>query len=274
MSSEANMIRLGTKPRLLPYLRDVWERRQFATAIAAGEVRAQSMDTVLGNLWQVLNPLFLAGVYYLMFGVLLGVDRGVDNYIAFLIVGIFVFHYTQKSVMAGARSIVANEGLIRSVHFPRAVLPISTVIGQTINFLPAVGIMLVIAIATGEIPDPIWALLLPLFALQALGNLGAAFVVARMTDRVRDVQYVLPYVFRVAFYLSGVLFSVDAFVPDRYRPLFDFNPLFVYVTAARGVVLDETVLVRYWVYAAAWSFGLAVLGLLYFRNAEHEYGRG
>jgi teichoic acid transport system permease protein len=268
------MIRLGVTPRLRPYLRAIWQRRQFAVSIAAGEVRAQNMDTVLGNLWQVLNPLMLAGVYYLVFGVVLRIDRGVDNYIAFLVIGIFSFHFTQRSVVAGAKSIVSNEGLIRSIRFPRAVLPLSTVVGQALMFVPALAIMLLIALGTGEMPHPSWVLLVPLFALQALGNLGAAFFVARMTDRVRDVQYVLPYLFRLLFYVSGILYSVERFVPEAYLPLFDLNPIFAFATAARGIVLDHELLLHRWAVAAVWSVVLAVVGLWFFRGAEHEYGRG
>jgi teichoic acid transport system permease protein len=269
-----DMIRLGETPKLRQYLRAIWERRQFAVSIAAGEVRAQNMDTVLGNLWQVLNPLMLAGVYYLVFGLVLRIDRGVDNYIAFLVIGVFVFHFTQRSVMSGAKAIVSNEGLIRSIRFPRAILPIASVVGQAIMFLPALAIMLAIALATDETPHPMWLLLLPLFILQGVGNLGAALFVARMTDRIRDVQYVLPYLFRLLFYVSGILYSVERFVPEQYMPLFELNPVFCFATAARGLILDHELLLQPWGVGAAWAVALMVLGLRYFRRAEHEYGRG
>jgi teichoic acid transport system permease protein len=274
VATHPDLIQLGGKPQLGHYLRSIWQRREFATAIASGELRAQHMDTALGNLWHVLNPLMLVGVYYLMFGVILDVSRGVDNFVAFLVVGIFVYHYSQKSVLAGAKSITNNEGLIRAIQFPRAILPISTVIGQTLAFLPAVAIMLTVALITGERPHVMWLGLLPLFAIQAVWNCGAAFVVARLTDRYRDVQQVLPYIFRLFFYLSGVLYSVDVFVPDEYTIFFDLNPFYVFITAARDLVLHQTFTLHYWASGLAWAVGLVVVGFLFFRNAEHEYGRG
>jgi teichoic acid transport system permease protein len=77
------------------YVRSVWARRDFATAVAVGEMRTQNMDTVLGNVWHILNPLLLIGIYYLVFGVILGLSErgGVDNFLAFLAVGVFMFHY-------------------------------------------------------------------------------------------------------------------------------------------------------------------------------------
>lgn len=272
--------RLGVRPPLRAYLRDVWRRRDFARAIAEGEVRGQNMDTVLGNLWHVLNPLMLAGVYVLIFGVLLegaGLNRGVENFPVFIVIGVFVFHYSQKSIISGAKSIVANEGLIRSIRFPRAILPISTVLGQSFAFVPSILVMLVIALARGELPNIAWLLLVPLFLVQTIFNIGAAFIVARLTDLFRDLQNVLPYVFRLLFYLSGVLYSVDRFIDHGpVRELFNFNPFFVWVTLWRGPIMDEMDVLepRLAVIGACGALLLLVVGFVFFRAGEHRYGRG
>jgi teichoic acid transport system permease protein len=169
--------KLGVRPPLGTYLRECWRRRDFARAIAEGELRSQNMDTVLGNLWHVLTPLLLAGVYVLIFGIILDTSRGVENTIAFLVIGVFVYHYSQKSVMGGAKSVVANEGLIRSIRFPRAILPLSTVLGHALAFVSPFVVMLLIALATGETPGVAWLLLLPIVLLLTVFNIGAAFVV-------------------------------------------------------------------------------------------------
>lgn len=265
-----------TRPSLGAYLRDTWRRRDFALAIAGSELRGQHMDSVLGNIWHVLNPLLLAGVYYLVFGVLLDISRGVDNFPAFIVVGVFVFHHSQKAIISGSASVVSNEGLIRSIQFPRAILPLSTVIGHSLAFLPAIVVMLLIIIGTGEMPRPGWVLLLPILMMQALFNLGAAFVVARMTDLFRDVQNVLPYLFRLAFYGSGVLYAPSRFVDDeRILAFFDFNPFFVFVSLARGPLLAEmSIDPRLVTIGAAWTLVLLIGGFLFFRRGEDRYGRG
>jgi teichoic acid transport system permease protein len=185
-ATHPELTQLGIRPPLFTYLRDVWRRRDFARAIAEGEVRSQNMDTVLGNIWHILNPIILASIYILIFGVILGVTRGVENFPVFIVVGVFTFHYSQKSVMGGAKSIISNEGLIRSIRFPRAILPISTVLGQTFAFVPSVVVMLILAVALGELPSLGWLLLLPVFFGQTLFNIGSAFIVARLTDLFRD----------------------------------------------------------------------------------------
>ncbi len=82
-------------------------------------------DTLLGNLWHLGNPLLSVAVYYLIFGVVLGVTRGIDNYILWLSIGVFAFGLTTSTVLGGATSIASNKGLIRSIRFPRALLTVS-----------------------------------------------------------------------------------------------------------------------------------------------------
>lgn len=278
MTAQTELVRLGSRPSLPAYVKSVWARRDFATAIAAGEVRAQNMDTVLGNVWHILNPLILIAIYYLVFGVILGLSErgGVDNFLAFLAVGVFAFHYSQKCVMAGAKSILNNAGLIRSIAFPRAVLPLSTVIGQTLAFAPAVVVMLIVAALTGEPPRLVWLALAPIFAMQALFNLGAALVAARLTDAFHDLQNILPFLFRLLFYMSGVLYSVDRFIPsESLRTLFLANPFYVYLSLARMPIMAE----KPWdpiflLVAIAWMVVGLVVGFLYFRAGEENYGRG
>jgi teichoic acid transport system permease protein len=275
-TTDSELTKLGVRPPLLAYLGQVWRRRDFARAIAEGEIRSQNMDTVLGNLWHVLNPLLLAGIYILIFGVLLNVTRGVENFPVFIVVGVFTYHYTQKSVISGAKAIISNEGLIRSIRFPRAILPIATVLGQGFAFVPSILVMLAIALVLGEVPNVAWLLLPLIFLAQTLFNIGAAFIVARLTDLFRDLQNVLPYAFRLMFYVSGVIWSVDRFIQEGpIRELFDYNPFYVWITLARGPIMAEKTLIdpKLALIGAGWSVLLLVVGVVFFRQGEDRYGR-
>lgn len=277
MASTSHLIELGRRMPASAYVRAIWNRREFAWAVPVNELRAQNMDTVLGNLWHLLNPLMLVGVYWLIFDVIVDVgDRGLPGipYVAFLTVGVFLYQYTQKSTIQGAKSIVGNLGLIRSMQFPRAILPLSAVIQETISLMPALLLMLVVVVLSGVSPNLLWPLLLPLVAIQAIFNLGAAFYVARMTDYFRDLQNVLPYVFRLVFYMSGVLFPATRFVPEEYLIFFDINPVYAFITAARDVILMGEFDPLRWLSVVAWSLVLVASGFVFFRASEHRYGRG
>jgi teichoic acid transport system permease protein len=270
----AGLTNVGERQYAEDYLRDVWDRREFAIAVPMGQLRAQHMNTLLGNLWHVLNPLLIMGVYYLLFGVILGTSRGVPNFLAFLAVGVFTFHYTQRTVSSGASSVFGNSGLIRAIYFPRAILPLQTVIMQSVSFLPAILTMLVVTILNGVVPRPAWLLLVPLFAVQAVFNLGATFIVARIGDTYRDITNVLPHLFRVLIYMSGAMYSVERFITSPLvRRLFELNPMYSFISLARGAVLGTPTTIGMYLSVATWTVMLLLGGFAFFRAAEHAYGR-
>lgn len=279
MTAPADLRKLGDKPSLGNYLRDIWKRRDFAVEIATGEIRSQHMHTVLGHFWHILNPLLQLSVYALVFGVILRVSReGVDNLIPFLAVGVFLFHYSQRAVTAGAKSIASNEGLIRSIQFPRLVLPLSTVLAQTFALLPALGLMMVIALVYGEPLRPSWVILPLVVGGLVLFSLGLALVAARLTDAFPDFGNILPFLFRLGFYMSGVIYSVEARADEThlkdYIWLFDLNPFYAYISLGRVPILGDDFHIEWVISAALWTVAMLIFGLLYFRAGEQRYGRG
>lgn len=267
--------RLGARAPLRSYLHDAWQRRDFAIVVPLGDLRAQHMDTFFGQIWHLLNPALLVGVYFLVFGVLLKVHRGVDHFLAFLTIGILMFQYTQRSALTGASTISSSEGLLRSIQFPRVLLPVSSIVFETAAFGPAVIVMLLVAMASGVMPEVSWLMLVPILLLQVVFNLGLVLVVARLADRYRDIQQVLPFLFRILLYLSGILFSVDRYVDSALgRRLFALNPIYSLISLARGAILGEPVGSTMWVSSIAWTAVLLVGGFVFFRAAEERYGRG
>ena len=91
----------GTRPTFGAYLANLWRFRAFIAAYANGRLIASFGTARLGRLWQVLTPLINAAVYYLIFGVILDTRRDVDNFIAYLCAGLFVFGFTQTVLQAG-----------------------------------------------------------------------------------------------------------------------------------------------------------------------------
>lgn len=274
--------RLGVTPPLWEYLGQVWHRREFAVENAVGELRSEHLDTALGNAWHLLNPILLIAVYYVVFDLILNATRGVTNFIGFLSVGIFAYQWAIKAITGGARSIVGNEGLIRSLQFPRSLLPISAVIKETVSFLPGIVVMLFVVLATGEGITTAYLMVVPVFALQFLFGLGAALLVARSAHQFRDTLNVLPFLFRLVFYGSGILYAVDERFHDVFEQtwvqvVFLVNPFYCIVTLWRDALMTTqaaTNLGWMWLSLSVWSIGLFVVGVLVFRAGEWEYGRG
>lgn len=273
VAEQSPLLDLSSSPSTAAYLREVWRRRAFAVSVPAQDLRALNMDTVLGQLWHILNPAMMVAVYFLIFGVVLDTRRGVDNFLGFLVVGVIVFHLTQRTVQQASSVVRRNRGLIRSISFPRLLLPLSTVNGQTAAFVPALGVMLAAVLATGERPTSRWLLLPVVLAAQYVFNLGAACLMARVGAALNDLEQLLPHVFRLLFYASGVIFSVDAFVTNElWRRAFAFNPMYGLVTCARWCLLGGEA--DRWVIGAlaAWCTVLPVAGFTAFRRAERRFG--
>ena len=271
------LARLGVRPRLRDYLRSLWDRREFALAIPRAELQAQHRHTALGGLWHLLDPLISVGIWWLLFGVILNVTRGLDNVVGFLAIGVFVFHFTQKSVRQGARAIVSNEGLLRSISFPRAILPISVVLAEFLSLGYALSAMFAVVLLTGEEPSWTWLLLAPMVFFQFLFNTGLAMAVARLGDHFRDIAQMASYGVRVWGMLSGVFYPVANRLGNRPELLaiMEFNPGYLFMELPRRAILNNAApTAQEWVTLMVWSVAMLVFGFIFFVRRENQYGRG
>ncbi len=260
-------------PGNIRYLRSIWARRQYVWYSASNELRSRQMNSILGNLWHLLNPLLQIAVYFVVFGVVLEVDRG-ENYFTFLSVGIFVFSFTQRSTTAGASSISNNKGLLNAFSFPRALLPVTSTTTEAMATISPIIVIYVVALTTGAEPSWTWLLLVPLMVPQLVFNFGCALVAARATESVRDITNLLPFIFRLLLYASGVLFNVDKYTEGKgYAWVFELNPIYEIVTLTRWTILGGEFQPKLLLAFLGWAAFMSVAGLAWFRAGEGSYGR-
>ncbi|MEV3853642.1 ABC transporter permease [Streptomyces sp. NPDC050095] len=273
----------GARPGLMEYVHQLWGRRHFIVAFSQAKLTAQYSQAKLGQVWQVATPLLNALVYYLIFGLILGADRGMGKevYIPFLVTGVFVFTFTQSSVMAGVRAISGNLGLVRALHFPRASLPVSFALQQLQQLLFSMIVLFIVACAFGSYPSLSWLLIIPVLALQFLFNTGLALIMARAGSKTPDLAQLMPFVMRTWMYASGVMFSIPIMLkgkPDWIADVLQWNPAAIYMDLMRFALIDdygrENLPPHVWAVALGWAVLVAVGGFVYFWKAEERYGRG
>src|SRR5260370_23739514 len=148
----------------------LWARRHFIVGFATARNVAMYTEARLGQLWQVLTPLLNAAVYYLIFGIILGTNRGVPNFLGFLITGIFIFNFTQRAFITTSRVMPDSLPLIRALPFPRACLPIGYVLIELEQLAMAMIVLTTILLASGEPLTWYWLLAIPPLVVQALFN--------------------------------------------------------------------------------------------------------
>jgi ABC-type polysaccharide/polyol phosphate export systems, permease component len=273
----------GARPGLGEYVRQLWGRRHFILTFSRAKLTAQYSQARLGQLWQVATPLLNAAVYFAIFGLILEAGRGMDKkvYVPFLVTGVFVFMFTQTSVMSGVKSISGNLGLVRALHFPRAALPISFALQQLQQLLYSMLVLFVIVAIFGSYPSLAWLLIVPALALQFTFNTGLAMIMARMGSKTPDLAQLMPFIMRTWMYASGVMFSIPIMLKDKPAWIADvlmYNPAAIYMDLIRFALIDgytsENLPDHVWLAAVLWAVVVGVAGFVYFWKAEERYGRG
>jgi teichoic acid transport system permease protein len=257
-------------PPLLPYIREAWRRRSFAVELSRTKLRAQHFNTVFGQLWLVLNPLLLAGVYFVLVDILRG-GSSREGFFAHLVAGIFAYHLVSDAVRQGTKSVVSGGRLILNTAFPRVLLPLGSVISAVKRFLPCLVIYVPVHIVSGLPVDLNLLWVLPLLGLLVVMASGLAMIVGALQVYFRDLKNFMPYLLRVWLFASPVLYFADE-MPEKYRFLLDLNPLGQLLSACSDVInLGGTPSGRELIVASAWAFGTLIVGFLFFVSREREF---
>ena len=267
--------RLQSRPPVSEYIHDIWRTRNFTLLNAKTSANKNGRDTFLGRVWVLLDPLMQTAFYGFIFGVVLQVSKGMDNFPGFLAIGVVFFRITTRGITTGGNLVRRSRAMMSSFNFPRGAVVIGETLKNAIDgIVPA---MVAVALAIlWQLDQPIhWTVILvvPIFFLMQLFSLGCSFIVARACAFVPDLRSVVNLINRGLFFLSGVFFSIDRFVNHpTLELLMKLNPVHQFLTAVRVSVLDGTTPSAFtWVYLVCWSFGLTLLGFLYFWAAEGRY---
>jgi teichoic acid transport system permease protein len=241
--AEQHGLRLsGARPSLAGYLTALWQRRHFIVGYATARNVSMYTEAKLGQVWQVLTPLLNSLVYYLIFGVLFSASKGVAHYPAFLVTGVFVFAFSERSIVTGSNVMRANLQLIRALYFPRASLPLAYVIVELQQMMVGMVVLVAIMLFSHQYPSWYWFLLFPAIALQTLFNIGAALVVARMGGSLADVSELIPFFLRISRYFCGVMYlilTLPASLHTWEKQVLSLNPFAVYIQLVRVAFMSS-----------------------------------
>lgn len=271
-----NMKRIGVRPSIREYLRQIWKLRHFIRLEAQGRAFQNARGTMLGRIWIIVEPFLNAAVYLVIFGLLLKTGRGIDNFLGYLMVGSIVFTVTSQSFAPAAGIITSGKSLIESFTFPRATLVFSFSYLNFLNALPGYGILFVaiIILPTHALPFWTWLLFPAAIFLQLLFNIGLSFFVAAVTSYVPDLKFVWKLVGSFWFLGSGIFFSIERWVAHPTVAAFmEANPAYVLLTICRDLLLYHNLSsLSHWIYFAIWAVGLFIVGFVVFWRNEEHYG--
>ncbi|MCU1567144.1 MAG: Transport permease protein [Pseudarthrobacter sp.] len=269
--------RVGARPPFLDYLVSLWDYRHFVFYDARSRVQTGNEQDRLGRAWLVLGPLLNGLMFYLIMGVLLKSGAGIDNFVAFLIIGVFLFQMSVRAITSSSRVIATNKNVIHAFTFPRASLVLAANLRELLSNVPVLITMLILVILLPPAEEISWRwlLLIPIVALQFAFNLGIGLLLARVVSIFNDASQLISYAMRLWMYGSCMFFSIDRFNDMPWvKSLMEFNPLYNVLHLARECLLYGQIGPwRAWAILALWSVSALVVGMIFFWRGEETYGR-
>jgi ABC-type polysaccharide/polyol phosphate export permease len=219
----------------------IWKQRHLLAVMTARELKARYRGSVLGYLWSLVNPLLLLGVYTFVFNLVFQPRvEGQSPYPVFLVSGLFPWVWVSSSIFEGTASLTSNAALIRRSVFPVELLPLVPVFSNLVNFLLSVPILLGALVAARVLDHAVggpWIVLLPLvIAVHLPFVCGIALALAALAVHFKDVRDIVSNVLTLGFFLTPILYSIDAVPYAALRTLIHLNPLTPFVLAYQDVL--------------------------------------
>ncbi len=220
-------------------LPQAWAYRHLLKHFVLRELRARYRSTFFGFWWVLLQPLLLAAVYWLVFGVLLGVRADRIPIPLFIFSGVGIYLFFSGAVRQTAGSLAAHVGTFSKVYYPRLIAPLTSVSTGSFDLLAVLGICLLLMAAYGIAPG--WGALaaLPLLLAVVLLALGAGLLLAALSVERRDVQIALPVALRALLYASPVTYPASL-IPERWQAVYYANPLAGLLQGFRWALMGDT----------------------------------
>jgi ABC-2 type transport system permease protein len=213
--------------------------------LAVTDFKLKFFGSVLGYLWQLMRPLMLFGVLYVVFTQFLDVRGDAEYFPVALLLGIVLFQFFSEATGGSVRSIVNREQLVRKIEFPRLAVPAATVLTACFNLALNLVPVIVFLLASGGQPRWSWLAVPFLIALLAFFALGLAMALSALFVRYRDVEPIWDVVLQVLFYGAPILYGLDQVrekAGNTVAELVMINPFAAIMQETRHALVDPSYL--------------------------------
>jgi homopolymeric O-antigen transport system permease protein len=279
-TAEAPPYRVARKPGKIELVadgfRETWSHRRLTRYLVRADLKKSGADTLLGNLWWILDPLLQMVVYVVLVTVIFKVNK--EAYPLFVFSAILPWKWFSSAVNDGIMSVTTRERIIKQVKFPKIVLPVAATVGGIANFafglIPLMGLMLLF-----YREKITWYLVLipAIAAVQFVFSLACAVLLAGVNVFFRDIANVARHALRLWFYLSPALYSYEAVAGrldgwvGKIQLLNPWTPLF---ESYRDVIYNQTMPNWLWLFALLIaSTVFLILAMVFFKRVEPAFAK-
>jgi ABC-2 type transport system permease protein len=214
--------------------------------LARTEFKLRFYGSVLGYVWTLMKPLLLFGVLWVFFTkvghVNDGKKPGEKYYGAQLLGSIVLFTFFIEGTTNAVRAVVDRENLVRKIHFPRLVIPLSVVLLGLFNLGLNLIVVAIFAFSAGVHPMLSWLELPLIIAALVVFATGMAMLLSALFVHFRDIQPIWEVFAQALFYASPVIISIQtviAKVNPSLLHLYMLNPLAVIFQQFRHAMITH-----------------------------------
>jgi lipopolysaccharide transport system permease protein len=212
----------GTPPPVRTLVRDVWRSRSLLAILARKDFFVRYRRASFGMLWAVGLPVLQAVVLAAVFSKILA--QRAEDYPVYVFSGIVPWSFFAATLSQGSTAVVDNSGLSNKIYFPRAILPLVSVVSSLYGMTISLGILVLMCIGFGVDLGPQVLLIVPGTVLVALLASAFALVNSALHVYFRDIRYLVQASLTVWIYLTPVIFKVEQ-LPSSLRPVIKLNPM-------------------------------------------------
>jgi ABC-type polysaccharide/polyol phosphate export permease len=232
-------------------------------------MKAEKKNKVLGFAWSFLDPLLLLLVYIVLVSYIFG--RGGPQFPVLLFIALISWRWFTSSLTRSVTSVTSKLGLVQSVRFPLAILPLSGIIVGFFDWLFGFAI-LVPMLFIFEASFTVNVLWLPvLLLIQSIGTVGACLIFAVIGTYLSDLGNILQFLIRLGFYLSPIIWTVKDVVPESLTTLYMIlNPFGGLLESYKNVVIRGMPPTEYALVGTAMACVVFLIGLWYFSRDEYK----
>ena len=252
---------------------ELWRYRELIWAFGFRDLKVRYRQTLVGVAWAVIQPLMTVVV----FGVLIAWLRGSASdgrvpYVVTSLCGMVPWQFFAAATTQATLSIAVNNHLIKKVYFPRVILPLSTFVPASVDFLVSFIMLAIVMMFYGVVPGP-QVLFLPVLILATLiVSAAVALWLSAVNGIYRDVQFAVPFVLQLGMMVSPVVYETETVVPEKWRLLYYLNPMAGLLQCYRWALLGSDfpsplALLTSTIAVSA----LLVGGMFYFRRMERFF---
>ena len=271
--------RTGTPPLrlgLVGMVQLAWQHRRLVSSLVARDFANRYVGSALGVLWTVLNPLAFILIYTLVFAHVmhsrLPEQQSTSRYAysLYLCAGLLPWLLFQETLLRCLTVFLEQRSMLKHQSFPRVVLPVVVLLSATINFAIIYGLFVVFLLVTSQWPGAAIVSVLPLLILQEGIAIGLGIALGTLNVYLRDVGQATTVLLQLWFWLTPIVYPPDV-VPEAFRPILRWNPLYGVTMAQREVVYAGQ-WPDWWRLAPsfAWMLACLLLGLVVFRRLGRD----